>query len=101
MHGFGDVFGGDGGRATQVGDGASDRLVSGGRSHEADSTLGRRRNRPHQSPDGVKNDSELSVVFLFKGGEFAGQVCVSGDYLAQAYKGAHDFNVHLICDIRI
>ena len=50
----------------------------------------RRIGRKHQLADGVEDDLELGVVFVFQRGELAGKFRVREKHLAQTHKGAHD-----------
>src|SRR5437870_13402628 len=51
--------------------------------------------RKHQLADGVEDDLELGVVFVFQRRKLAGQFCVGEEHLAQSHKCAHDRNVNL------
>src|SRR2546425_10511054 len=51
--------------------------------------------RKHQLADGVEDDFELGVVFVFQRRKLAGQFCVGEEHLAQTDKCAHDRDVNL------
>lgn len=49
----------------------------------------------HEFADGVEDDLELPVVFLFERVEFFGEVGLGRQYPAQADEGPHDGDVDL------
>lgn len=61
---------------------------------EADRPLGRI-GRRHQLADGVEHGLEVGVVLALQGIQSGCQLLVFGEYLAQADKGAHDFDIDL------
>ena len=61
---------------------------------KADLPLGRSW-RKHQLADGVEDDLELGVIFVFERRKLAGELCVRKEHLAQTDKCAHDGDVDL------
>ena len=55
----------------------------------------RRSWRKHQLADGVEDDLELGVIFVFQRRKLAGEFCVREEHLAQTDKCAHDGDVNL------
>lgn len=51
--------------------------------------------RRHHLADGVENDLELAIVFLFHRLQLAGEVGMGGEHFTKTHKGAHDGDVHL------
>src|SRR5438270_4698354 len=51
----------------------------------------RRIGRKHQFADGVEDDLELGVIFVFEVSEFTREIGIGEKHLAQANKRAHDY----------
>ena len=51
--------------------------------------------RGHQSPNRIKDDFELSVVFALEFLKLARQLNITRQHSPEIYKRAHDFNVDL------
>src|SRR5947208_11737811 len=51
--------------------------------------------RKHQLANGVEDDLELGVIFVFQRRELPGEFCVREEHLAQTDKCAHDGDVDL------
>lgn len=51
--------------------------------------------RLHQFADGIEDDLELRVIFVFQRGELAREICVRQKHLAQAHKCSHNGDVDL------
>jgi hypothetical protein len=48
----------------------------------------------HQLSDGIEHDPKVRVVLALQGGEFAGELGVGLQHLAEAHERAHDLDVH-------
>src|SRR6266700_626860 len=51
--------------------------------------------RKHQLADGIEDNLELSVIFLFQCSKLAGEFCIREEHLTQAHEGTHDGDVDL------
>ena len=49
--------------------------------------------RGHELTNGIENNLELDIIFLFQGSQLPGQAGMCGQDLSQPHKGPHDLNI--------
>src|SRR5207244_10544979 len=57
--------------------------------------------RKHQLADGIEDNLELGVVFVFERGQLARELRIRQEHLAQTHESTHDRDVHLRGELTI